>query len=61
MSDYKNKIEAILFASGRFMGLNTIVNLTGTSKAVIKKNIEKLTKEYEERNSPLMIELNLMM
>jgi segregation and condensation protein B len=54
--DYKNMIEALFFASGRLMELETLLNLTGASnKQVIIKNVEKLKKEYEERNSPLMI------
>jgi segregation and condensation protein B len=54
--DYKNIIEALMFASGRLMSLDALLNLTGASnKQVIIKNIEKLKKEYEERNSPLMI------
>ncbi len=56
MTDYKNQIEAILFASGRLMGLQTIMDLTGASqKQVILNNIKKLTEEYEQRNSPMMI------
>jgi segregation and condensation protein B len=54
--DYKNMIEALLFASGRLMNSDTLINLTGASnKQVISKNIEKLKKEYEDRKSPLMI------
>ncbi|MBN2422694.1 SMC-Scp complex subunit ScpB [Candidatus Woesearchaeota archaeon] len=54
--DFKNQIEAILFASGRFMDLDTIQSLTNASnKQVIKNNVEKLIKEYEQRESPLMI------
>lgn len=54
--DYKNQIEAILFASGRLIDIDTIMNLTGASnKQVIINNIEKLTQEYEERDSPMII------
>ena len=54
--DYKNQIESILFASGRFMDINTILNLTGASgKKVLINNIKKLKKEYDERNSPMML------
>lgn len=56
MSDYKNQVEAILFASGRFMDVATLMNLTGASdKQVIKSNVEKLIQEYSQRESPLMI------
>ena len=54
--DYKNMIEALLFASGRLMSVDTLIALTGASgKQVLLSNIEKLKKEYETRNSPLMI------
>lgn len=56
MSDYKNQIEAILFASGRLMDINTLMNLTeASSKQVLRKNISKLKEEYEARDSPLLI------
>ncbi len=54
--DYKNQVEALLFASGRFMDIDTLLNLTGASgKQVLINNIGKLKKEYDERDSPLMI------
>jgi segregation and condensation protein B len=54
--DYKGMIEALLFASGRFMTLDTLIALTKASgKEVITKNVAKLKEEYEKRNSPLMI------
>ncbi len=54
--DYKNQIESLLFASGRFIDMNTLLNLTGASgKQVLKNNIVKLKQEYDERNSPLMV------
>ena len=39
--DYKNKIEALLFASGRFMDVQTLLNLTGASNknVLIKKRL----------------------
>lgn len=54
--DYKNKIEALLFASGRFLDIDTLLNLTGVSgKQVLRNNIEKLKQEYDSRDSPLMV------
>ncbi len=54
--NFKNQIEAILFASGRLMDADMLVNLVGaSSKQVIQNNITKLQQEYEERNSPMMI------
>jgi segregation and condensation protein B len=54
--DYKNKIEALMFASGRLMDIDTLLSLTGASgKQVLINNISRLKQEYEERNSPMMI------
>jgi len=54
--DYKSRIEALLFASGRLMDADTLLNLTGASgKEVLTNNIAKLKEEYEKRDSPLMI------
>ena len=54
--DYKSMIESLLFASGRFMTLETLIALTKASgKEVIVKNVTKLKEEYEKRKSPLMI------
>jgi segregation and condensation protein B len=56
MTDYKNQIEAILFASGRLMGVDTLINLTGaSSRKVVENAIKKLIEEYKGRDSPLMI------
>ncbi|MBT4272927.1 SMC-Scp complex subunit ScpB [archaeon] len=54
--NYKNQIEALLFASGRFMDANTLLLLTGASgKQVLINNVRKLKEEYDERESPLMV------
>jgi len=56
MKDYKNQIEAILFASGRYIDADTLMNLVGASnKQVLINNIKKIKEDYEKRNSPLMI------
>jgi len=56
MTDYKNKIESLLFASGRLLSMETLLNLTGvSSKQILKNNIDKLKQEYDERSSPLMV------
>ena len=48
MTDYKNQIEALLFASGRLMTSEMLINLTNASnKQVLLTNIDKLKKEYE--------------
>ena len=54
--DYKRQVEALLFASGRFMDVATLLNLTGASgKQVLINNIDRLKKEYDDRQSPLMV------
>ena len=54
--DYKNKVESLLFASGKVMNTDTLLSLTGaSSKDVILNNINILKQEYEQRNSPLMV------
>ncbi|MFH2020797.1 MAG: SMC-Scp complex subunit ScpB [archaeon] len=54
--DFKNQIEALLFASGRFVNIETLLNLTGASgKQVLINNINRLKQEYDERQSPLMV------
>ena len=56
MKDYKNQVEAILFASGRYMDIDTLLSLTGaSSKQVLINNITRLKQEYEERSSPLLL------
>ena len=54
--NYKNQIDALIFASGRFMDANTLLLLTGASgKQVLINNVRKLKEEYDERESPLMV------
>jgi len=54
--DYKQQIEALLFASGRFMDVQTLLTLTGASgKQVLINNVRKLKEDYDKRNSPMMV------
>ncbi len=54
--DYKSRVEALLFASGRFMGIDTLVSLArAPGREEIKESVDRLRQEYEQRNSPLMI------
>ena len=56
MIDYKSQVEALLFASGRVMDIDTLITLTGASgKGVILSNMTKLKEEYEKRDSPMMV------
>ncbi len=54
-SDYKNQIEALLFACGKAMPVDMICNLTGIDKRSVKKSLEELKKDYETRNNSLNI------
>lgn len=52
----KNKIEALLFASGRKMDIEEISRLSGIrDQELIKKAIDELKKEYEARGSSVML------
>lgn len=56
MEDIKNKIEAILFTTGRFLTVQDISNLTSiTSFELISDAINNLMQEYNSRNSSLEI------
>ena len=56
MEDIKNKVEAILFTTGRFLSVEDISNLTGiTSHEDIKNVLTNLMQEYGSRNSSLEI------
>lgn len=55
-NELKHQIEALLFASGRKMTLEELkMHLTLSSAAVIREALEQLQKEYEERQSPVML------
>lgn len=54
-SDYKNQIEALLFACGKAMSVDMICELTGIDKRNVKKSLEELQKDYELRNNSLNI------
>ncbi len=52
----KNKIEAILFITGKFLSVSDISNMTGIkSEEFIKETLENLKKDYETRGSSLDI------
>ena len=56
MEDTKNKVEAILFTVGRFVGLDEISRISGiASFGYLKDTIAALKKEYESRNCGLEI------
>jgi len=56
MQEVKNKVEAILFTTGRFMDIDEISRLTGiASKGMLKELIQKLKKDYEQKDSAITI------
>ncbi|MCG2718460.1 MAG: SMC-Scp complex subunit ScpB [Nanoarchaeota archaeon] len=56
MQDKKNKIEVILFTTGKFMGLQEIADFCGIgSVGTVKELLEQLKKDYEEKQGPLSI------
>jgi len=56
MEDIKNRIEAILFTTGRFMDTEEIGRLTGIgSVGIIKDALKELLEDYKNRPSSLEI------
>lgn len=52
----KNRVEAILFTTGRFVNLDELSELTGiASKGSLKEVIDSLIKDYQDRESSLEI------
>ncbi len=56
MQDDKNKVEAVLFTTGRFIGLEELSRLCGIgSLGYLKEVLSELRKDYEKRNGALEI------
>lgn len=54
--DEMNKVEAILFTTGKFMNLDEIARVCGiASVGYVKQLIEELKKDYEQRGCSLII------
>ncbi|USN45797.1 MAG: SMC-Scp complex subunit ScpB [Candidatus Woesearchaeota archaeon] len=52
----EQKVEAVLFASGKFLSVEYIAEVTQLSKQVVKKALDKLQKAYDEnKNSALKL------
>jgi segregation and condensation protein B len=55
-SELKNKVEAILFSSGKPLSIEMIQQLVGVNdKKIIKKALEELKGEYEKKRTSLML------
>lgn len=56
VQEEKNKVEAILFTTGKFMGLQEIADLCGISPVeTVKELVEGLKKDYDSKNGSLAI------
>ena len=55
LADNKSKVEAILFAVGKYLDEDAITQLCDIDKRHVKKALEELKKEYDSRNNALMI------
>ena len=56
MQDEKSKVEAVLFTTGRFIGLEELSKLCGIgSIGYLKEILHELKKDYEKRDSALEI------
>ncbi|MGV8086211.1 MAG: SMC-Scp complex subunit ScpB [Candidatus Woesearchaeota archaeon] len=55
LSDNKSKVEAILFAVGKYLSEEIIAQLCDIDKRNVKKALEELKKDYDSRNNALMI------
>jgi segregation and condensation protein B len=54
-ADNKCRIEAVLFAVGKYLDEETISQLCEIEKRNVKKSLEELRKEYDSRTGALMI------
>ena len=55
MSNLKYKLEALLFSSARSMKIDELCNLTKASPEEIRETINEIKKDYEERNSSIIL------
>lgn len=54
-NEEKNKVEALLFAYGKYIDESLITELCGVDKKRIKKVMERLREDYEQKESALTI------
>jgi len=53
--DEKNQVEAILFSCGRKIEIEEIAKLIKVNEASVKKLLAQLKKEYDDRDSSIML------
>jgi len=51
----ENKVEAVLFAAGKEVGIEEISRITGLSEKDVERAIESLARRYDDTGSSLMI------
>ncbi len=55
INDEKNKVEALLFAHGKYIDESMISELCGVDKRRLKRVLENLREDYEKKDSALAI------
>ena len=55
MSELKQKLEALLFSSGRSMGVEELSRLCRASKEDIEKKLKELQQDYSEKDSSIKV------
>jgi len=49
------KLEAVLFISGKFLGIQELVSIIDLNPIIIRELLEKLTEKYNKKNSAIEI------
>ncbi len=55
MEDFRNKIEAILFSSGKKMSVEEIAKLCRANPDEVKQQLQHLKSDYDSKNSSLLL------
>ncbi|MBI2130733.1 SMC-Scp complex subunit ScpB, partial [Candidatus Woesearchaeota archaeon] len=55
MSDIKKKVEAVLFSAGKRLSVDELARLCRAKPLEVLENLEQLRKEYDEKQSSLVI------
>lgn len=55
MEDFKNRIEAILFSSGKKMSVDEIARLCRATPDEVRQQLQQLKGDYDSKNSSLLL------
>jgi segregation and condensation protein B len=55
MEEYKNKVEAILFSSGKKMAVEDIAKLCRTNAETVTQSLRGLKEDYDRRDSSVLL------